>query len=321
MIYQSRILIVDDDPSVARAMSLTFERGGFSEVAFSLSAEEALHLLELDATDSGPPRFDVILLDIMMPGIDGIEACARIRSTRRYRDVPILMCTGMNDVEALNQAFIAGANDFLTKPATSLELLARARSGLRLKRELDRRRAREDQLREENRRAAGDDTAFMDKNLGIPSRSAFEMTIRLAVGHDGEHGLLALRIPEVELLRREYGASVLEDVIRRVGITLARLEAPLGWMMFSHGDGLFFLIAPRTPTERLAMFGDAARRAVAEVPLDDLDPEGMRPIELRIAAGQGRGTDLLTLPAQLIRAIYADGAIEVAPTGNEEQAA
>lgn len=320
MTNQPRILIIDDDLTVAKAMSLTFERGNFGEVVTVTSAEEAFDLLELEAEDTGPPGFDVILLDVMMPGIDGIKACARIRVTRRYRNVPILMCSGLTEVESLNQAFVAGAHDFLTKPVSNIELLARTRSALRLKRELDRRRAREEQLREESRRTHGDDASLMDSKLGFPSKAAFELTVRLAVGHDGEYGLLALRMAETELMSREHGEGVLEEAIRRVALTLAGLEAPLGWMFFSHGGGLFFIMAPHMSTERMALYGDTARKSVAAIKLNDLDPHGVKPIELKIAAGEGQGSDLLTLPAQLIRAVYGAEAVGIV-TDIKEQAA
>src|SRR6218665_1372172 len=146
----SRILIVDDDESLGAAVSLVFQAGGFGEVVHTAFPEDAYALLGLDedgtSGETAEPRFDVILLDLLMPGIDGIEACARIRMTRRYRDVPILMFSGLNEIESLNQAFIAGANDFLSKPVKNIELLARVRSAMQLKRELDRRRAREAEL-------------------------------------------------------------------------------------------------------------------------------------------------------------------------------
>ena len=89
---------------------------------------------------------DLIVLDIVMPEIDGIEACARIRSDPRYVDVPVIMVTALNDMDTLSNAFVAGATDYITKPFNRVELLARVRSALKLKAELDRRKAREREL-------------------------------------------------------------------------------------------------------------------------------------------------------------------------------
>jgi len=82
----------------------------------------------------------------MMPGLDGVEACRRIKAVERFRDTPIIMVTAMSEAGFLEAAFAAGAVDYLTKPVNRVELLARVRSALRLKREMDRRKAREQEL-------------------------------------------------------------------------------------------------------------------------------------------------------------------------------
>ena len=87
-----------------------------------------------------------MLLDIVMPEMDGVEACARIRNDARYADLPIIMVTSLDDMNSLANAFVAGATDYITKPVNRVELVARVRAALRLKQELDRRQAREREL-------------------------------------------------------------------------------------------------------------------------------------------------------------------------------
>src|SRR5258707_12820886 len=89
------------------------------------------------------PQADIVLLDTMMPEMDGIEACARIRSDARYADIPIIMVTSVDDIDSLANAFVAGASDYVTKPVNRIELLARVRAAPKLKGEPDRRPARE----------------------------------------------------------------------------------------------------------------------------------------------------------------------------------
>ena len=76
------------------------------------------------------PQADIILLDVVMPVVDGIEACARIRSDTRYSGVPIIMVTAVDDIDQLTDAFVAGASDYVTKPIVPTDLLARVEAAL-----------------------------------------------------------------------------------------------------------------------------------------------------------------------------------------------
>lgn len=144
----ARILVVDDDRSMLDLVSFMLKSSGFAAPAVAQSADEAFELLGLDDIDSSAgPAFELVLIDINMPGIDGIEASARIRLTRRYRDTPIIVFSADDSADVLQQVFLAGAHDFVAKPLRLAELIARIHAALRFKREVDRRRAREIQLR------------------------------------------------------------------------------------------------------------------------------------------------------------------------------
>lgn len=80
-----------------------------------------------------PPQIDLILMDVLMPEMDGVEACRQIKSRPHLCDIPIIMVTAKTDLSNLQAAFAAGANDYITKPVNSMELLARASSALALK--------------------------------------------------------------------------------------------------------------------------------------------------------------------------------------------
>ena len=142
-----RILVVDDTEDSRDIAEAALVSAGYAEVNTAGSALEAYELLGVERrTNAEEANFDLVLLDIVMPQIDGIEACARIRSNECYADVPIIMVTSLADIHSLANAFVAGANDYITKPLNRIELLARVRSALKLKAELDRRRAREQEL-------------------------------------------------------------------------------------------------------------------------------------------------------------------------------
>jgi len=102
------VMVVDDDHAVRLLARETLEHSGFA-VRDAGSGEEALTKFE----ESRP---DIVLLDVVMPGIDGFSVCSAIRRTASGRDTPVLMMTGLDDLESIDCAYEAGATDFITKP-------------------------------------------------------------------------------------------------------------------------------------------------------------------------------------------------------------
>ena len=124
-----RVLIVDDDRRNVKLLEgyLLPER---YDVVKAYSGEEALTLL-------GNSEVDLMLLDIMMPGLDGYEVCKRVKARESTRFIPVILITALDDLQAKVRGIEAGADDFLSKPANREELLARTRSLIR-NRELNR---------------------------------------------------------------------------------------------------------------------------------------------------------------------------------------
>ncbi|MEX5215345.1 MAG: response regulator [Nitrospiraceae bacterium] len=144
------ILIVDDSPDQRTLLETILRQAGHAHVRLAGSAREAYQELGMDRDNQVGPAPDLILLDIMMPGISGVEACRTIKACSSLNEIPIIMVTAKTDTSYLQEAFAAGAIDFLTKPVNTIELTARVASALTLKREMDRRRARERDLAERN---------------------------------------------------------------------------------------------------------------------------------------------------------------------------
>lgn len=132
-----RLLIVDDAPENIIVLRKMLSDFNFEEVGSAGSGEDALALLNNRKTFN---QFDIILMDISMPGIDGIEATRMIRDDEELRDIPVIMVTGYGSDEYLATAFSAGANDYLTRPVKKIEIYARVKAALRLKRAIDERK-------------------------------------------------------------------------------------------------------------------------------------------------------------------------------------
>jgi sigma-B regulation protein RsbU (phosphoserine phosphatase) len=120
-----RILVIDDQQDSRDITNAVLISAGFSDVATAASAWDALKILGIWPKTDGAPSVDLILLDIVMPNIDGTEICARVRNDERYANLPIIMLTSLDDEESLKVAFSAGATDYITKPFTQMELVER----------------------------------------------------------------------------------------------------------------------------------------------------------------------------------------------------
>ena len=123
------ILVIDDESSVFEVIEGLLYREHY-DLTYIESGQKALTCI-----DEVQP--DVILLDLMMPKMDGIETCQQIKSNPLWSPIPIIMVTALSSKEDLARCLDAGADDFLSKPINSLELRARVRSMLRIKQQYD----------------------------------------------------------------------------------------------------------------------------------------------------------------------------------------
>ena len=116
------ILVVDDEEPIRKIVTFQLEKAGY-EVSSCADGEEALHKV-----DERQP--DLILLDVMMPSMDGYEVCKRLKSNYRTGHIPIIMVTAKSELENRLQGFEDGANDYITKPFAITELLVRVKNVL-----------------------------------------------------------------------------------------------------------------------------------------------------------------------------------------------
>jgi DNA-binding response OmpR family regulator len=128
-IQNSRILIVDDDPSNIRLLEDMLSTQGYT-ISTATNGAEALQSLEKQ-------KVDLILLDIIMPDMDGYNVCIEIKNNAELRDIPIIFVTAKTETEDLVRGFEAGAVDYVIRPYKRAELLARVKTHLELKKARD----------------------------------------------------------------------------------------------------------------------------------------------------------------------------------------
>ena len=114
-----RVLVADDDDGLRQLMRLVLRREGF-EVIEAVNGLEAL----ARAQDCNPT---VILLDVMMPGMDGLDGCRNLKSDQRFEGVPVIFVTAVDDIKQRNESLKLGADDCIKKPIGPRELVARVR--------------------------------------------------------------------------------------------------------------------------------------------------------------------------------------------------
>ena len=117
---EGRVLIVDDDKHAVEILDRLLQKDGF-EVLRAQSGPEALTIAAVE-------QIDVILLDVMMPEMNGFEVCEKLRAAERTRDIPVILLTARDDMETRVLGMKRGVSEFLTKPINKRELFSRIRA-------------------------------------------------------------------------------------------------------------------------------------------------------------------------------------------------
>lgn len=263
-----RILIVDDSPTSRMLLESILRHSGYDDLLEAASADEALKILHngASAPDSGKPPVDLVLMDLNMPGMNGIEATRTIKADKKLCDVPIIMVTVSDDSESLEQAFEVGAIDFINKPVSKVELRARVRSVLKLKQEMDQRKQRERQLQEITRQLEA--LSNLDGLTGVANRRRFDETLpnewRRCQRDKVPLSVLMIDIDFFKAYNDTYGHLQGDACLKHVAKAIdSALKRP-GDMVARFGGEEFSVLLPHTDQEgAMAMAQDVRARVAA----------------------------------------------------------
>jgi diguanylate cyclase (GGDEF)-like protein len=213
------ILIVDDNEDNRALLLDVLEDGGF-ELREAADGATALAMAERE-----PP--DLVLLDVMMPGIDGIECCRRLRGRAETRHVPIILVTARDGDRDVADGLGAGANDYISKPFSAEVVRARVRAALRTKHSQDELHRLTQRLERQTVELAH--LALHDALTGLPNRVLFQdrldQAIRRAVRRPEYHyAVLFIDIDGFKSVNDTFGHEAGDVVLRTIG---QRLQAEL----------------------------------------------------------------------------------------------
>lgn len=246
----ARILIVDDHEDNVELLRARLEHRGFECV----TARDGVEALEAIAARAP----DLVLLDLMMPRIDGFEVARRIKQNTSLPFIPIIVQTALDDVEHKVEGLAAGADDYITKPINFLELEARVRSMLRIKRLQDALEAANAEL---TRLATTDGLTGVYNRGHIEQRlqEMFEHSLRL----NEPLGCVMFDIDHFKAVNDEYGHQVGDGVLRQFAALLKKSARDID-KIGRYGGEEFMVLLPGAALEAAVTFAERARLEVEQ---------------------------------------------------------
>ncbi len=204
----SSILVVDDEPDNFDVIETLLSAQNY-QLHYAASGQSAIASL-----DTFEP--DLILLDVMMPGMDGIEVCQRIKAMPQWESVPIIVVTALTTKKDLAQCLTAGADDFISKPVNSLELTARVRSMLRIRQQYQQLATFNARLEAtvQQRTAELQTMIFEDGLTALPSRTFLVQKLaELLQSGESSFAVVCLDCDQFKLVNGSFGHAIGDQLL------------------------------------------------------------------------------------------------------------
>ncbi|MBD2428142.1 EAL domain-containing protein [Phormidium sp. FACHB-1136] len=235
------LLIVDDEPDNFDVIETLLDHEDY-QLHYVENGEKALAMLPV-------LQPDLILLDVMMPGIDGLALCQRLKAMPQWQSVPIIMVTALASKETLAQCLEAGADDFVSKPVNRLELTARVRSMLRIRQQYQQLNNFNAQLEAKvvQRTAELQDLLYQDSLTQLPSRiSLLEQVGAVLADQRTDFALVYLDCDQFKLVNGAFGYTVGNQLLRAIAERLQQHLRPSDILARVGEDEFCFLLSPLT---------------------------------------------------------------------------
>lgn len=258
-----KILAVDDDPDFMAVFRTVLEGLGHKDLTTASSGHEALDFIASSASG-----FDCFILDVQMPGMDGIELCRQIRAIEAYKTTPIIMNTAVADRDYIDAAFAAGATDYLTKPVDEVEV--KARLGVIEQLVTERMRAQIALSHSGIDLFNGPSYGFLD---GIPLKRVEGAMDLFSMGNYLKTlGLfraltisaIGIRVTNARAIHDLEGGHVFGEVMIDVATCISDCLKPSNRMIAYAGGGIFVCLLPRTDIGEPEVLADRLREYILE---------------------------------------------------------
>ena len=274
------ILIVDNSLVSRTFISDLLNEVGYTELLLCESIEDAYETIGFDDPKTTSTDLDLILLDINLPGKSGIDGCQEISGHELFCDIPIIVISGADHLEGLEAAFKAGASDYITKPPSHTELLVRIRSALRLKTEMNQRKAREEDLLVLNDRLAEmnrelERLSTTDSLTGLANRRSFnEFLSREWLREQRERqpfSVIMIDIDHFKNYNDHYGHLEGDVCLQKVAWALQGALCRPGDLLARYGGEEFVAILPHTDLQGAVELAENLHQRINELELEHDD--------------------------------------------------
>lgn len=246
------ILVIDDSIDSRTQICHILNQAGYDDILEADSAQQAFDLLGIGGLEDEidqDPQVDLILLDIVMPEINGIATCIKLKATPHTANVPIIIMTADTKDAGLQNAFDQGAMDYVNKPISRVELCARVKSALLLKDEMDRRLELSRELAAANKILQR--TALTDGLTGIANRRYFDEFLEKEWRRSRrEQQPITLCLVDIDFFKHyndTYGHLQGDDSLKKVATILAASVKRPGDLVARYGGEEFALVLTETP--------------------------------------------------------------------------